>query len=169
MPEAAHDGVIRQMAMHFGLLYAGSIFAIESGVLPWTTAHVRRALTRAFHDAVEASKPVDPLAMELDILRANLSDKVVERKPGSTFGVNDHAGYWTRIGGKKVFVVHARQFRAWFASERQYNLVVGSLAAKSVSHRWPDGSNVRCVEFFDPFPETNPTAVTRRPASIFAK
>jgi putative DNA primase/helicase len=161
MPAAAHDGVVRQLAMHFGLLYAGAIFAIESGILPWTSAHARGALTRAFRDAVEASKPVDPLAMGLDILKVNLPGKVVERKPGSTFGVKDHAGYGTRIGGKKVFVVHARQFRAWFANEHQYNLVVGSLAAKSVSHRWPDGSNVRCVEFFDPFPETN-RAVARK-------
>ena len=30
MPEAAHDGVISQMATHVGLLYAGAIFAIES-------------------------------------------------------------------------------------------------------------------------------------------
>ena len=169
MPGAAQDGVIKQMAMHFGLIYAGAIFAIVSGVLPWTTAHVQKALTRAFRDAVESSKPVDPLAMGLDILKANLPGKLVERKPGSTFGVKDHAGYWTRIVGKKAFVVHARRFRAWFASEHQYNLVVGSLAAKSVSHRWPDGSNVRCVEFFDPFPGAHPTAVTRRPASIFAK
>jgi hypothetical protein len=29
MPEAARNGVIKQMAMHFGLLYAGAIFAIE--------------------------------------------------------------------------------------------------------------------------------------------
>ena len=162
MPKAAHDGVIKQMAMHFGLLYAGSILAIESGVLPWTPAHVRKALTRAFRDAVEASMPVDPLATGLDTLRANLADKVVERKPGSTFGVNDHAGYWMRSGGKKVFVVHARQFRAWFASERQCNLVLGSLAAKSVSHRWPDGSLVRCFEFFDPFPETNRTVARKK-------
>jgi hypothetical protein len=60
----------RQMAMHFGLLYAGSILAIESGVLPWTRAHAQKALTRAFRDAVEASKPVDPLAMGLKILEA---------------------------------------------------------------------------------------------------
>src|SRR5260370_9675677 len=39
MPEAAHDGVIRQMAIHFGLLYAGSIVGIESGVLPLPTNH----------------------------------------------------------------------------------------------------------------------------------
>ena len=161
MPAAAHDGVVRQLAMNFGLLYAGAIFAIESGVLPWTRAHARSALTRSFKDAVEGSKPIDPVAMGLEILRANLSDKVVERRPSSTFGVKDHAGCWTRIGGKKVFVVHARQFRAWFANEHQYNLVVGSLAAKSVSHRWPDGSNVRCVEFFDPFPETNSTVARK--------
>ena len=151
MPGAAHDGVIKQMAMHFGLLYAGAIFAIESGVLPWTRAHVRKALTRAFRDAVNSSKPVDPLARGLDILKAKLCDEVVERKPSSAFSVKDHAGYWTRVGGKKVFVVHARQFRAWFANEHQYNLVVGSLAAKSVSHRWPDRSLARCFEFFDPF------------------
>jgi len=161
MPEAAHDGVIRQIAMHFGLLYAGSILAIESDVSPLTKNHVQKALTRAFRDAVEASKPVDPLAKGLDTLRANLADKVVERKPSSTFGVKDHPGYWMRIGGKKVFVVHAHQFRAWFANERQCNLVLGSLAAKSVSHRWPDGSLVRCFEFFDPFPETN-RAVARK-------
>ena len=152
MPEAAHDGVINQMAKHFGLLYAGAILAIESGVLPWTRAHVRRALTRAFRDAVEASEPVDPLAMGLDILKANLADKVVERKPSSRFGVRDHAGYWTRIGGKKVFVVHARQFRRWFASVSQFDLVLDSLAAKSASPRWPDGSNARCFIFADPFP-----------------
>ena len=155
MPEAAHDSVIRQIAMQFGLLYAGSIFGIESGVLPWTKNHVRKALTRAFRDAVEASKPVDPLATGLEILKANLSDKVVERTPGSTFDVKDHAGYWMRVGVKKLFVVHARQFRAWFANERQCNLVLGSLAARSVSAPRPDGSLVRCFEFFDPFPETN--------------
>ncbi len=152
MPEAAHDGVIRQMAMHFGLLYAGSILAIESGVLPWTKSHVQKALTRAFRDAVEASKTVDPLSMGLEILNENLSDKTVERKPSSTFGVKDHAGYWTRIGGKKYFVVHEHQFRAWFATVGQFNLVLGSLAPKSVSRRWPDRSLVRCFEFSDPFP-----------------
>jgi hypothetical protein len=152
MPEAAHDGVIRQMAMHFGLLYAGSIFAIESGVLPWTKNHVQKALKRGFDDAVASSKTVDPLAMGFEILKANLSDKAVERKLGSTFGVKDHPGYWTRIGGKKLFVVHARQFRAWFASVAQFNLVLHSLAPKSVLRRWPDGILVRCFEFSDPFP-----------------
>jgi hypothetical protein len=156
MPEAAHDGVIRQMATHFGLLYTGSIFAIDSGVLPWTRAHVRSALTRAFRDAVEASKTVNPLVMGLDILKAKLSDEVVERRPSSTFDVKDHAGYWTRIGGKRIFVVHARQFHAWFASVPQCNLVLDTLSAKSVSPRWPDGINVRCFEFSDPFPETTP-------------
>ena len=53
-------------------------------------------------------------------------------------------------------------FRAWFGSERQCNLVLGSLAAKSVSHRWPDGSLVRCFKFFDQFPETNWRAVARK-------
>jgi hypothetical protein len=90
--------------------------------------------------------------MGLEILRANLRDKVVERRPGSTFGVNDHAGYWTRIGGQRVFVVHARQFRAWFASENQFNLVLSSLAAKRASPRWPDGSAVRSFEFSNPSP-----------------
>ena len=94
-------------------------------------------------------------------MKAKLCDEVVERKPGSAFGVKDHAGYWTRVARKKVFVVHARQFRAWFANERQCNLVLGSLAAKSVSHRWPDGSLVRCFEFSDPLPETN-RAVARK-------
>jgi hypothetical protein len=93
--------------------------------------------------------------MGLDILRANLADKVVERRPGLTFGVKDHAGYWMRIGGKKVFVVHAHQFRAWFANVRQWNLVLDSLAAKSVSHHWPDRSFVRCFEFADPFPRAH--------------
>jgi hypothetical protein len=157
MPEAAHDGVIRQIAMHFGLLYAGSIFAIESDVSPLTKNHVQKAFTRAFRDAVEASKPVDPLAEGLDILKTKLPDKVVERKPGSPFAVKDHAGYLTRVGGKKVFVVHARQFRAWFANAHQCKLVLASLAAKSVSRRWADGSLVRCFEFPDPFPATTPT------------
>ena len=152
MPAAAHDGVVRQLAMHFGLLYAGAIFAIECGVLPWTTAHARRALTRSFEDAVEGSKPIDPIAKGLEILRGNLSSKVVERRPSSRFGVTDHPGYWTRIAGKKVYVVHARQIREWFQSESQFHAVVGSLTAKSLSHRWPDGSLVRCLEFFDPFP-----------------
>jgi len=161
MPEAAYDGVIGQMATNFGLLYAGAIFAIESGVLPWTKGHLQRALTRGFNDAVEGSRTADPLAMGLDILKANLSDEIVVRTQGSTFGVEDHAGYWTRIGGKKTFVVHARQFRGWFASIAQCNMVLDALAAKDVSHRWPDRSLVRCFEFSDPFPETNRTAVRK--------
>ncbi len=157
MPQAAHDGVICQMATHFGLLYAGGILAIESGVLPWTRDHLQTALRRGFNDAVAGSRPVDLLATGLDILRAKLSVEIVVRNPDSTFGVNDHAGYWRRIGGEKTYVVHARQFREWFATVGQCNLVRRSLAAKSVSHRWPDQSLVRCVEFSDPFPEANPT------------
>jgi hypothetical protein len=155
MPEAAADGVINQMAMHFGLLYAGAIFAIECDVVPWTKAHVRKALTRAFNDAVEDSKPIDPL----EVLRANLTDKVVERKLGSRFAVKDHAGYWRRVGGKKVFVVHERQFRAWFKSASQFDSIVRSLKAKHASPRWPDGSPVRCLVFADPFPGKRPTPV----------
>jgi hypothetical protein len=162
MPETAHDGVIRQIAMHFGLLYAGAIFAIESGIFPWTRRHVQSALTRAFRDAVEASKPVDLLAAGLDLLRLKMRDEVVERKASSAFGVENHAGYWERIGGKKVFVVHETQFRAWFANRLSFSLVQGSLATKKVSRRWPNGSNVRCVEFVDPFPETNPTVAGTR-------
>ena len=153
MSEAAHDGAMDQMATHFGLLYAGAILAIESGVLPWTEKHVQGALTHAFRDAaVEAAKTIDPLETGLQVLKANLSDKVVERKPSSRFSTTNHAGYWTRLGGKKIFVVHAHQFRAWFASVRQFDLVMGALAAKQVSPRWPDGSNVRCFMFDDPFP-----------------
>jgi hypothetical protein len=162
MPEAAHDGVINQMAVHFGLLYAGAILGIESGVLSWTRAHVRSALTRAFRDAIIALRTVDPLAVGLDILKAKLRGTVVERKRGSSFGVKHHAGYWTWIGGKRVCVVHARQFRAWFTSKRQRNLVIGSLAAKSISHRWPDGSLVRCFEFSDPFSGKSPMAGRNR-------
>jgi hypothetical protein len=176
MPEASHDGVIGQMARHFGLLYAGAIFAIESGILPWTKDHLREALKRGLDDAVEGSRIVDPLVVALDILKANLSDKIVVsmRKPGSMLGVKDYAGYWTVSGSRKIFVVHARQFRAWFASARQSNLVLDWLAkegflkgssanssgvisaedVKGVLRRWPDGSLVRSFEFSDPFPET---------------
>ena len=152
MPEAAHNGVIRQMATDFGLLYAGSIFAIESGVSPLTKNHVQKALTRAFRDAVEASKPVDPLAMGLDILKADLVDKIVERKSGSTFGVKDMPA----IGRGSVAKRSSSCMRAYFApglrmcpsakwswarSRRRASRIVGltdhSLGASSSSIRSP--------------------------------
>jgi hypothetical protein len=55
---------------------------------------------------------------------------------------------------KKSALVHARQFRAWFANAHHFNAVICSRGAKRVSPRWPDGSPVRCVEFANPFAET---------------
>ena len=86
MPGAKHDGVARQLATNFGLLYAGGVLGIEAQVLPWSMDHLQRALTRAFTDAIENSKIIDPLAMGLDILKAELAAKIVERTEGSTFG-----------------------------------------------------------------------------------
>jgi hypothetical protein len=171
MPAAAHDGVARQMAMNLGLLYAGGIMGIDSGVLPWSKNHLRRALTQSFADAFEHCKVVDPLTMALDILKANLRDKIAERKLGSRFGVKAHPGFWSHIGGQKTVVVHTRQFGAWFANKPQRDLALDWLATNGalkrttaatksaltpadtigVLRRWPDGTLVRSFEFADPF------------------
>ena len=173
MPGAKHDGVARQLATNFGLLYAGGNLGIEAQVLPWSMDHLQRALTRAFIDAIEGSKIVEPLAMGLDVLKAKLEVKILERKEGSTFGAKGRSGYWTCIDGGKAIVVHARQFGGWFHSKNQRNLVLDWLAAKGlfkcadaanpkvitaedlkgVLRRWPDGSLVRSFEFSDPFPD----------------
>jgi hypothetical protein len=173
MPAAAHDGVASQMAMNFGLLYAGATLAIEAGILPWTKDHLRRCLKRSFDDAFDRSKPIDPLILGLDILKANLRERVVERKPDSKFGVKDHPGYSTRMGGEKLMVVHTPQFGSWFSSKTQRNIVLEWLAEKGalrsghstviravtpevlngVLRSWPDKSLVRSFEFTDPFPE----------------
>jgi hypothetical protein len=85
--------------------------------------HLRGALTRAFTDAIENSKIIDPLAMGLDILNAK----------DSTFGAKARSGYWTIMGGNKVIVVHAHQFGGWFPSKSQRNLVLNWLLPRGYS------------------------------------
>jgi hypothetical protein len=186
MPAAAHHNVAGAMAKNFGLLYAGAILGIESGVLPWTRVHAGLTLKRGFDDALEHSKPIDALALGLEILKKNLREKIVERKPGATFGVENHPGYWQHIGFERIVVVHARQFGAWFPGIPARNLVLEWLARerhlrqshreniggvvtsedlKGVSRRWPDGSLVRSFEFSDPFPDTSLT-VAGKPGQI---
>jgi hypothetical protein len=173
MPAAPHNGVARQLAMNYGLLYAGAILGIESGILPWTKDHLQRAMKLGFEDALEYCKVVDPLTMGLEILKAKLRDKVIERKTGSAFGVKHCPGYWSRIGGQRIEVIHTRQFGAWFADKRQRDLVLDWLAKKGafpaaagglvtpaslkgVCRRWPGGSLVRSFVFVDAFPVAVP-------------
>jgi hypothetical protein len=173
MPAAAHDKVARQIAKHIGVLYAGAILGIEAGILPWTPEHVRRTHRTAFNDAFEACKIADPLEMALKILKTNVRDKIVERTPDSTFGSKDHAGYWEVEGGEKIIVVHARQFRSWFAGGGRFRLVLewlgkqghlkhakgatnGTLIGEDfdgVTLRWPRSKMVRSFSFSDPFAE----------------
>jgi hypothetical protein len=182
MPAAAHDGVARQMAKNFGLLYAGAILAIEAGVLHWPRLHLQQALKRAFDDAFELCKVVDRLALGLEILKKNLREKIVERKPDSTFGHGDeHAGFWKIEGGGKVIVVHASQFRSWFTGDAQTRRILEWLsseghlkqaenATKGVvtqtdlngpTVRWPNDKMVRSFVFQDPFPDTTSEAAQR--------
>jgi hypothetical protein len=177
MPSAPHDGVAGQLAKHFGLLYAGGVLGIEFGILPWSKTHLQGALKRAFEDALEYCKVVDPLVIGLKILEAQLRENIFERKLGSKFGSNAHAGYWTIIGGRKSIVVHARQFGAWFSSNAQRDLVLHWLARNrlltraaesnggllspaeltGVLRRWPDKKLVRSFEFTNPFSSANTT------------
>jgi hypothetical protein len=172
MPAAAHDKVARQIAKHVGVLYAGAILGIEAGVLPWSAEHALRTHQTAFDDAFAETKIVDPLIRALDILKTNLRDKIVERTPDSTFGAKEHAGYWEIVGGEKIVVVHARQFRSWFGGDAQFRIVLewlckqghlkhskgtnGILAGgdlDGVTLRWPRSVIVRSFSFADPFAE----------------
>jgi hypothetical protein len=174
MPAAAHDNVADQMATNFGLLYAGAILGIESGVLPWSKDHVRVTLKRGFDDALEYSKPIDHLALALEILKKNLREKLVERKPDSKFGRKDHAGFWEIEDDAKVITVNTSRFRSWFASDGQIRRILEWLSSEGllkqadeaikgvmtqvdldgVTPRWPDRKPVRSFVFRDPFPET---------------
>jgi len=177
MPAAAHDNVADQMATNFGLLYAGAILGIESGVLPWTKDHVRVTLKRGFDDALEYSKPIDHLALALEILKENLRERLVERKPDSRFGRKDHAGFWKTEGDVRNIVVNTSRFRSWFANDLQVsralewlsseghlkqdkNAIRGVVTQKDldgVTLHWPDGKVVRSFAFRDPFPELSVT------------
>jgi hypothetical protein len=173
MPAAAHDNVADQMATNFGLLYAGAILGIDSGVLPWTKEHVRRTLKRGFDDALEYSKPIDHLAVGLESLKMNLREKIVERKLGSKFGPKDHAGFRKIEGDETLIVVNTSQFRSWFAGGRQFRSILEWLSSEGylkqaedatkgvvsqkdldgVTLHWPNGKVVRSFVFRDPFYE----------------
>jgi len=170
MPGAQSDGIAQQIATNFGALYAGALLGIEAGVLPWTREHVQQTHRTAFVEAFERCQIGDPLKMGLDNLKTNLRDKIVELKPGSTFGTKDHAGYWELDGGEKIVVVHARQFRSWFGGDGQFRLVLEWLCRQGylkhakgatkgilvgedfdgVTLRWPRGIMVRSFSFADP-------------------
>ena len=178
MPAAAYDNVADQMATNFGLLYAGAMLGIESGVLPWSRDHVRVTLRRGFNDALEYAKPIDHLALGLEILKKNLREIIVERKPESKFGRKDHAGFWNIEGDAKVIVVNCSRFRAWFVNDTQILSVLEWLSSEGrlkqeedstkgvvtqkdldgATLRWPDGKPVRSFVFKDPFPDATPEA-----------
>lgn len=189
MPVAAHDPIAGQMAMNYGLLYAGATLAIEARILPWSLTHLKQTLALGFGDAFEYSRPVDLLRLGLEILKSKLRDEIVERTERSDFGVKDHSGFWRRDEAEKIIVVHARRFRSWFSGEKQYRRVVEWLysegwakASADARHRaptdrdlggstlrWPDGKVVRSIAFRDPFANETPATSPESPAEAASR
>ena len=169
---AQEDGnLTRDVAETFGLAYAAALFAIRCGLLPWSEAHLREALTKIYLGARELL-PDDGVLLRRGIQALHTAFR--EIRQSAVQGVHK-IDFETAIGickirrSRRQYLIKGDSFNCIFNSGREKDLVIGFLlkkgrmtaAGSAKSNRastrkpktqitWPDGRRRRSVEIVWP-------------------
>ena len=169
---AQEDGnLTRDVAETFGLAYAAALFAIRCGLLPWSEAHLREALTKIYLGARELL-PDDGVLLRRGIQALHTAFR--EIRQSAVQGVHK-IDFETAIGickirrSRRQYLIKGDSFNCIFDSGREKDLVIGFLLKKgrmtaagpAKSNRastrkpktqitWPDGRRRRSVEIVWP-------------------
>lgn len=163
------------VAIAFGRIFAGGCVAMQAGILPNRPRALKAALVRCFRAAASHARQS---VFTLDDLKERLRDRLTSeqvRKAGrnASFGPNNREGFYRTIDKRRVYTVHARAFRSWFANRAQCIAVLRWLDGDGLLHmgerryrvsdvstewaergpRWPDGQPHKSYVFRNPFPE----------------
>jgi hypothetical protein len=153
----------------FARLYAGGAMAITAGVLPWQRDKLLAALIACLEVAqAHASRN----GVSLGTLRQLLHEQLRQiGAPKGRCGPGQAPGFCQLDGTARVYTIHGKAFRSWFADrrqrvavlrwlheaghlrmgERQYRPSSTSTEWAERAVRWPDGVVHRSYVFRDPF------------------
>ncbi len=184
--EADRDLLSSPVMVGFERLYAGGAMAIAARVVPWKQGELSTTLIaclRASH--AHANRHTTTLTT----LRKQLKDHLrhidlVGKHDRNEFGPEQGVGLCRWERGERVFTIHGKSFRDWFANraqrvavirwlheaghlrmgERKYRPSPTSTEWAERSVRWPDGRAHRSYVFRDPFcfHRSTAAAVSRR-------
>jgi hypothetical protein len=168
------DGVTRQIAREFALLFAAGRLAHEAGVWRWDQQKHLNALAQSFQLVVAGMKPIDPLPEGIKILNSKLQDI---KNGDSELTSLEGQRIACRIGSGRSakYIVHAPTFKLWFDGPSQAEAVLGWLHSEKLLRlrRSADGLGLtgddfdgrtlrrlnrkpeRSFEFQEPFPGTS--------------
>jgi hypothetical protein len=157
----------------FARLYAGGAMAIAAGVVPWQPEQLRSAMIACLEVAHRhAVRNVVSLTGLRQQLRQHVRHaELVVSDSRAAFGPDDKAGFARVERGERVYTIHAKTFRNWFADRAQRvavlrwlheagHLRMGESRCRPSSSstewaervvRWPGGRAHRSYVFRDPF------------------
>ena len=168
----------------FERLYAAGAVAIAAGVVPWKPEELAAALVLCLK---VACRHAGENVITIDTLRDQLKLNLEQLPPLRLFEAAhaadpaDAVGFFRQDRGRRMYTVHAKSFRDWFASRAQRVAVLrwlhdaGYLQMGEVrcrpsatstdwaerAVRWPHFGMRRSYIFQDPFPPASPPAVAR--------
>ena len=168
------EGVTRQIAREFALLYAAGRLAHEARVWRWDQQRHLNALAQSFQLVVAGMKPIDPLPEGIKILKSKLQD--IKNGEGELTSPKGHrTAVRAGSGSSATYIVHVPSFKLWFDGPSQAEAVLRWLHSEKLLrlgrstngleltpddfsgrplrklNRKPD----RSFEFRDPFPDTS--------------
>jgi hypothetical protein len=125
-------GADKRRADLFALIYAAARLAVEWEIVPWTAKQVGRAIRRCYRDACQPQSN-QLLEEGLQIVRERLGASSIidlrQHKPASHQEMEEADGVlrvWRN--GPLVACIKSDQFRKWFKSSAQQQLVVAHLS-----------------------------------------
>lgn len=169
------DGEIaRDVTQKFGLIYAGGVFGIDCGLLPWTKRELLDAVMKSYVGARDLLPDTGVLLRggknAFKALRNRLP--FIRQKDRLTFAYQNADGFKEKVKASNRYLIKGDVFNNAFSSIEVRDLVVNWLIengritmgklkkSAGVSgrkpkeqHRWPDGERRRSVEIFWPAKE----------------
>jgi hypothetical protein len=165
------DGALtRDVARKFGLIYAGGLLGIQSGILPWTEKGLSAALTKSFRGTRDLLPDPGVLLRQGKIALKTLRASVPARGGAIELGQAGIAGFKEQADKQRMrYVIKWETFKNAFTSPEQQNVVIAWLINKGrvtlattkktagqSSHKlkeqifWPSGDRIRSIEIFWP-------------------
>ena len=169
------DGrIARDVAHNYGLIYAGGMLGIQTGILPWTREELLDAVTKCYlaarellpDEGVALRRGIPALRERLRQLPSLSSLPIGKTAKGHYENVD---GYWKRESGMYRCIIKCDAFNSIFSSTYDRNLILNWLirerriayAMSKVAapaseprpkkqHEWPDGERRRSYEIYWP-------------------
>jgi hypothetical protein len=120
-------------AARFALAYAAGRAAIEMGIVPWNSGHLRKAITSCCRDAAIGSEvPVPDVKVAMTEVRRKLRDRtiVLDLHDGSAIDTSKLAkacGFIVKRGGPSMYVIERKAFECWCGGEAMATALLDQL------------------------------------------